>query len=76
MSSMNISLPAALKAFVDKRVKSGDYGTSSEYLRELIRHDKSRVELKKLINEGLDSPIAGPPDKAFWARMRTRAGIK
>ena len=37
MSAMNILLPDQLKNFVDDRVKSSCYGTSSEYLRELIR---------------------------------------
>jgi len=39
MSAMNISLPAELKDFVDNQVKRG-YGTSSEYVRELIRKDQ------------------------------------
>jgi antitoxin ParD1/3/4 len=39
MSTMNISLPDALKAFVDAQVTQGGYGTSSEYVRELIRRD-------------------------------------
>jgi antitoxin ParD1/3/4 len=42
MTSLNISLPAALKAYVEGRVASGDWGTPSEYVRELIRQDKER----------------------------------
>ena len=42
MSTMNISLPDTLKSFVDDQVKSGGYGTSSEYVRELIRKDQDR----------------------------------
>jgi putative addiction module CopG family antidote len=37
MSTMNISLPDSLKAFVDEQVSQRGYGTSSEYVRELIR---------------------------------------
>ena len=40
MTSLNISLPAPLKQYVESRVSTGDYGTPSEYLRELIRRDK------------------------------------
>lgn len=40
MSTMNISLPESLKAFVDDQVSQRGYGTSSEYLRELIRKDQ------------------------------------
>jgi hypothetical protein len=37
MSTMNISLPDSLKAFVDEQVTQGGHGTSSECVRELIR---------------------------------------
>lgn len=67
---MNISLPESLKKFVDRRIAEGAYGTSSEYLRELIRRDKARVELRRLIEEGLESPVVGPADKAYWATLR------
>lgn len=42
MTSLNISLPEALKQYVEGQVASGDWGTPSEYVRELIRHDKER----------------------------------
>jgi antitoxin ParD1/3/4 len=40
---MNISLPDTLKSFVDEQVSQGSYGTSSEYVRELIRKDQDRL---------------------------------
>jgi antitoxin ParD1/3/4 len=42
MASLNISLPEALKNYVEGQVASGDWGTPSEYIRELIRQDKER----------------------------------
>jgi putative addiction module CopG family antidote len=42
MGTMNISLPDALKTFVDEQVAARGYGTSSEYVRELIRADRDR----------------------------------
>ncbi len=49
---MNISLPDPLKAYVEDRVSSGDYGTPSEFIRNLIRQDKeqrrSRLETELL----------------------------
>jgi antitoxin ParD1/3/4 len=42
MTSLNISLPEALKKYVECQVASGDWGTPSEYVRELIRQDKER----------------------------------
>ncbi len=52
MTSLNISLPDPLKAYVEDRVSSGDYGTPSEFIRNLIRQDKeqrrSRLETELL----------------------------
>jgi antitoxin ParD1/3/4 len=42
MTSLNISLPEALKRYVETQVATGDWGTPSEYVRELIRQDKER----------------------------------
>ena len=72
MSTMNISLPDALRAFVEERVEEGSYGTSSEYIRELIRRDQGRQSLKRLLLEGLESPRIGSPDQGYWAAKRKR----
>ena len=42
MTSLNISLPEALKKYVEGQVATGDWGTPSEFVRELIREDKER----------------------------------
>ena len=49
MSSMNISLPDAMKEFIEEQVESRGYGTSSEYLRELIRKEQDRAHLRALL---------------------------
>ena len=49
MSTMNISLPDTLKDFVDKQVGARGFGTSSEYVRELIRKDQDRQQLRGLL---------------------------
>jgi antitoxin ParD1/3/4 len=52
MTSLNISLPDPLKAYVEDRVATGDFGTPSEFIRNLIRQDKelrrSRLEIELL----------------------------
>ena len=42
MTSLNISLPDPLKSYVEERVASGDFGTPSEFIRNLIRQDKEQ----------------------------------
>lgn len=73
MSTMNISLPEALKGFVDEQVASRGYGTSSEYVRELIRRDQDRQKLRSLLLEGASSNLAGEADEAYFEELRERA---
>ena len=35
-TTMSFALPEAMREYVDQRVSSGQYGNTSEYLRELI----------------------------------------
>jgi antitoxin ParD1/3/4 len=69
---MNISLPESLKSFVDEQVSSGSYGTSSEYLRELIRKDQDRARLRKLLLAGAESAPTGPANVAYFDGLRDR----
>lgn len=72
MSTMNISLPSTLKSFVDEQVSQGAYGTSSEYLRELIRKDKDRLHLRSLLLAGAASAPAAVADAAYFDGLRDR----
>ncbi|MBS4099067.1 MAG: type II toxin-antitoxin system ParD family antitoxin [Sulfuricella sp.] len=74
MTTMNISLPEALKDFVDQRVAVAGYGTSSEYIRELIRRDKERLQFRSLLLEGAESPVTGDADAKYFDALR--AGIQ
>jgi antitoxin ParD1/3/4 len=76
MSTMNISLPEALKFFVDEQVNSRGFGTSSEYVRELIRKDQERVHLRGLMLAGVSSKPAAPVDRAYFAALRDRIGSR
>jgi len=68
---MNISLPEELKDFVDEQVKRG-YGTSSEYVRELIRKDQDRLRLRDLLLAGAVSQPAASVDATYFKRLRSR----
>jgi antitoxin ParD1/3/4 len=72
MSTMNISLPEALKVFVDEQVSEGGYGTSSEYVRELIRRDQDRLQLRRLLLAGAASSPAAPADASYFESLRAR----
>lgn len=69
---MNISLPDELKQFVDQRIQSEGYGTSSEYMRELIRRDRDRTQFRQYVLDGMQSPLVGRVDASFFESLRQR----
>ena len=73
MATMNISLPDALRDFVEHQVSQRHYSTSSEYVRELIRKDQERVRLRGLLLAGLESEPTGPADPTYFDALRHRA---
>lgn len=72
MTTMNISLPDSLKSFVDAQVTERGYGTSSEYVRELIRTDQDRRHLRGLLLQGAASAPGTPVDAAYFDALRQR----
>jgi antitoxin ParD1/3/4 len=74
MTTMNISLPEALKSFVDEQVSQRGFGTSSEYVRELIRKDQDRHQLHSLLLEGAGSPPTKAVTPDYFVGLRERVG--
>jgi antitoxin ParD1/3/4 len=74
MSTMNISLPDSLKNYVDEQVGECGYGTSIEYVRELIRKDQQRKHLRALILQGAGSGRTAPVDAEYFESLRARVG--
>ena len=74
MTTMNVSLPDSLREFVDSQVAERHYGTTSEYVRDLIRRDQDRVALRRLLLDGAQSDAAGPADATWFEQLRATAG--
>ncbi len=72
MTTMNISLPDSLKSFVDEQVAQRGYGTSSEYVRELIRKDADILRLRGMLLKGAASAPAAPVDAEYFSALRER----
>ncbi|MXY56670.1 MAG: type II toxin-antitoxin system ParD family antitoxin [Gammaproteobacteria bacterium] len=72
MTTMNISLPDALRSFVNDQVNTRGYSTSSEYVRDLIRNDRDRQRLRRLLLEGAASPQAAKADAGYFDTLRRR----
>ena len=59
-TTLNVSLPEKLKAFVEAEVARRGYGSSSEYMRELIRGAMSE-RAEEVIDEKLLEGFRGVP---------------
>lgn len=62
MAQLNLSIPPALKSWVDTKVAEGRYSSASDYVRDLVRRDQEAaidetVWLRGLIEEGLASGV-------------------
>ena len=61
-----------LENFLDTQFIQRGYGTSSEYMRELIRKDQERLQLRGLLLAGASSKAAAAADSAYFATLRDR----
>ena len=66
MATMNVSLPDAMKDWVEGRAETGRYSNASDYVRDLIRRDQERADkisvMQKLVDEAMAS---GPGDRSM-----------
>lgn len=67
---MNVSIPAELRAFVDEQVGEGGYGSTSEYVRALIRREQDRQHLRSLLLEGASSAAGPTADESYFSSLR------
>ncbi len=73
MSTINISLPETMKAYIDEQVSKGGYSTVSEFFRDLIRQDqkrKAKENLEDLLLEGIQSGSTTPMSTQDWEDIR------
>jgi antitoxin ParD1/3/4 len=74
--TMNVALPDSMRAYVAQRVESGQYGNTSEYVRDLIRQDQRAQEVKRLqamVEEGLASGQPSADTADDWDELRSIA---
>lgn len=63
MAQLNISVPEALKGWIDARVAQGRFSSPSDYVRDLVRRDQERADdtawVQAMVDEGLASETLG-----------------
>ena len=75
MSTLNISMPDAMKAFVEAQVRTGQFASASDYIRALVREDQKRraeQELEAKLLEALDSNDFREATPELFERLRAR----
>ena len=70
MPTMNISLPEPLRNFVEEQIAERRYGTTSEYVRDLIRRDQDRQHLRGLLMAGAGSESGPVADDGYFDDLR------
>ncbi len=76
MTTVTISLPDSLKAFVESQVATKGYGNVSEYFRSLLREAQAKEEdarLEALLLEGLASGDGMEASPEFWRDLKAEA---
>jgi len=62
MATMNVSLPDAMKNWVEGQTETGRYSNASDYVRDLIRRDQERADkiaaMQRLIDEAEKSGVS------------------
>ncbi len=72
-STLLITLPGPMKAFVEAEAAQQGYRSPDEYIQTLIREAQKRKALEKvdaLLLEGLDSGEATDMTEADWENLR------
>jgi antitoxin ParD1/3/4 len=51
MATMTISLPDPMKEWIEAQISKGDYASTSDYVRDLVRRDRSRRDQELTIED-------------------------
>ena len=77
MATMNVSLPEAMKLWVEQQARSGRYSNTSDYVRDLIRRDQDQAakitHMQSLVTEGMESGTGNQTMEGLRNKARKKA---
>ncbi len=79
MTSLNVSMPEPMKAFVESQVADGGYSTASEYIRSLIREaqqSQSDKVLEDWLMMGLNRSDFGAISDDEWETRKREHRVR
>jgi len=74
MAQMNISIPDKLKSWAERRVADGDYSSTSDYVRDLVRRDQAATEQLERLQAAIDVGRASSESDATIETIIAEAG--
>ncbi|MGA2290335.1 type II toxin-antitoxin system ParD family antitoxin [Bradyrhizobium sp.] len=84
MATMTISLPEPMKDWIEARIKEGEYASTSDYVRDLVRRDRERRshpeltmdDLRRIVDQSRASGVGrkSVSEVLAQAKKRARAG--
>ncbi len=72
MTTMNISLPEEMKAWVDEQVQKRAYASSSEFFRDLIRRHRDADAFRAMILDGVNSGTSDQPYRDWLVELKAK----
>lgn len=81
MATMTISLPDPMKDWIEAQIKDGEYASTSDYVRDLVRRDRERRQhpeltlddLRRIVDESRASGISPRKVPEILARAKKHA---
>jgi len=67
---MKVSLPHALAAFIEKQTARGEYSCAGEYVRELIRREYNRAQIRQRLHPDSEMPQRSVADDEYFEGLR------
>jgi antitoxin ParD1/3/4 len=83
MATMTVSLPDPMKDWIETQIRRGDYASTSDYVRDLVRRDRARREqeltledLRQKLAASRGSGVSGRTVEDIFAEAREIAGAR
>ena len=84
MATMTISLPDPMKDWIEAQIKQGEYASTSDYVRDLVRRDRERRsqpdltidDLRRIVEEARASGVSDKSVSDILAKAKKQAKVE
>ena len=73
MTTVTVPLSEAMQGWIDDRIEEGQFASTADYLLELVRRDRERLDAERLealrrhVDEGLNGPVSNRTHDEIFA---------